>query len=87
MKVGEYIRTLIAQLKEERGIDATFMEKRLVGVGYKYTIGVWSDETGANRQYSTFVLSDETFVNAEDAAIESAIKNKFDALVEEFVSS
>jgi len=87
MKVGEYIRTLIAQLKEERGIDATFMEKRLVGVGYKYTLGVWSDETGANRIYTNFVLSDETFVMATDEQIESAIKKKFDELVEEFVSS
>jgi len=87
MKIGEYIRTLIADLKETRGIDARFGEKRMPGVGYKYTIGVWSDELAANRKYKTFVLTDETIATKTDEVIMSAIKAKFDELVEEFVSS
>ena len=87
MKIGAYIRTLIAELKETRGIDAQFMEKRMPGIGYKYTLGVWSDELAANRKYKTFILTDETLATAKDGVIESAIKAKFDELVEEFVSS
>ncbi len=87
MKVGEYIRTLINELKETRGIDAQFGEKRMPGVGYKYTIGVWTDELASNRMYKTFILTDETFATAKDSVIEYAIKSKFDELVEEFVAS
>lgn len=86
MKVGEYARTLIAEAKKDHGVDCRFVEKRLVGIGYKYTFGMWTDIEGENRMYIHFVITDETFAVAKDGVIEAAIKDKFDELLAEFVS-
>jgi hypothetical protein len=85
MKVGEYARVLIAEAKENHNIDSRFVEKRLVGIGYKYTFGMWTDEDGANRKYVSFVITDESLAMAKDGAIEAAIKGKFDELIGEFL--
>jgi|GEM_PF-4160896 tRNA U55 pseudouridine synthase TruB len=87
MKVGSYIRSLIDDLKKERGIDGHFEERREVGVGYEYYIYVWTDEEKRNRKRRTFVLTDEFLDRLPANIIEKQIKDLFDELVEEFVAS
>ena len=83
MMVGEYIRKLSAELKENHGLDATFEERRVVGMGIKYVIKMWSDPDVP--KFISFLISDETFANYEAPQIEAYVKRKFDELKEEFL--
>lgn len=83
MKVGEYIRALAAELKENHGLDADFEEKRVVGMGVKYNIRMWSDPDAP--KFIGFIISDETFADYKQSQIEEFIKKKFDELKEELL--
>jgi len=83
MKVGEYLRALIAEVKEERGIDLAYQEKRVVGIGYKYYLKAWSDPEVP--RYLTFLISDENLATQDASIVEAFIKSKVNELIGEFL--
>ncbi|MFA5306010.1 MAG: hypothetical protein WC365_01035 [Candidatus Babeliales bacterium] len=83
MKVGEYMRTLIKSVKEERGIDLDFQEKRVIGIGYKYYLKAWTDPDAP--KYLRFIISDESFATYKEGVLEGYIKSKVDELIGEFL--
>lgn len=86
MKVGEYIRTLLKELKENHGVDGDFEETRHPGIGYNIRINIWTDEYRANKKSTAFILTDEFVASSDRIFIETQIRNVFNKLVEEFLS-
>jgi len=86
MKVGQYLRALLAEAKENHGIDGSFEEARYIGVGYQYYIYLWTDDEKSNRKRRGFSLTDEFLREKSADEIEKQIRPIFDELVEEFLS-
>jgi hypothetical protein len=83
MKVAAALRQIIEKIKRERGIDVTFKEERIVGIGYKFYLKAWSDPE--HPKFSQFIISDETFATYEMETIEKYIQGRVEELVEEFL--